>query len=59
MLMTSRKLLRDKLQVRHDGFQIVPPLLPTSLCGGHRADLGEKREPRETVYDDGTEANEQ
>ena len=29
------------------------------LCGGHRADLGEKRELRKMVYGNGTKANAQ
>jgi len=44
--------------LRQDEFQIVPPLLLTPSCGGHRADLGEKREPRETVYDSYRKVNE-
>jgi hypothetical protein len=39
--------------------QIVPPLLLTPSCGGHRADFGEKREPRETVHGNSTHANAQ
>jgi hypothetical protein len=34
---------------RQDGFQIAPSLLLTPSCGGHRADLREKQEPRESV----------
>jgi hypothetical protein len=41
--------------LRQDAFQIVPPLLLNPSCGGQRADLGEKREPRETVYSDCSE----
>ena len=40
----------DTVPLRQDEFQIVPPLLLTPSCGGQRADLGEKREPREMVY---------
>src|SRR3954471_14497083 len=49
----------NTVPLRQDEFQIVPPLLLTPSCGGQRADLGEKREPRETVYDNCTKANEQ
>src|SRR5690348_18149021 len=49
----------DIVPLRQDGFQIVPPLLLIPSCGGHRADLGEKREPREMVYDNCRKVNEQ
>ena len=49
----------DTVPLRQDGFQIVPPLLLIPSCGGQRADLGEKREPREMVYDDRRKAKEQ
>jgi hypothetical protein len=49
----------DMVPLRQDGFQIVPPLLLIPSCGGQRADLGEKREPRETVYDNCRKVNEQ
>jgi len=49
----------NTVPLRQDDVQIVPPLLLTPSCGGHRADLGEKREPRETVYDNRRKANEQ
>src|SRR3954447_12945903 len=49
----------NTVPLRQDGFQIVPPLLLIPSCGGHRADLGEKREPRETVYENCRKTNEQ
>src|SRR3954464_5618278 len=49
----------NTVPLRQDGFQIVPPLLLTPSCGGHRADLEEKREPRETVYDNCRKMNKQ
>jgi hypothetical protein len=49
----------NTVPLRQDDVQIVPPLLPTPSCGGHRADLGEKREPRETEYDNCRKVNEQ
>ena len=49
----------NTVPLRQDGFQIVPPLLLIPSCGGQRADLGEKREPRETVYDNCRKVNEQ
>src|SRR3954452_24416646 len=49
----------NTVPLRQDDVQIVPPLLLTPSCGGHRADLGEKRESREMVYDDRRKVNEQ
>src|SRR3954469_22166312 len=49
----------NTVPLRQDEFQIVPPLLLTPSCGGHRADLGEKREPRETVYGNCRKVNKQ
>src|SRR3954447_16455681 len=49
----------NTVPLRQDDVQIVPPLLLTPSCGGHRADLGEKREPRETVYDNCKKVNKQ
>src|SRR3954454_1555700 len=48
----------NAVPLRQDAFQIVPPLLLTPSCGGPSADLGEKREPRETVSDNWRKANE-
>jgi hypothetical protein len=49
----------NTVPLRQDEFQIVPPLLLIPSCGGLSADLGEKREPRETVYDNCRKVNEQ
>ena len=48
----------DTVSLRQDAFQIVLPLLLAPSCGGYRADLGEKREPCEMVYDHYRKANE-
>ncbi len=45
--------------LRQNNLNIVLPLLLTSSRDGYSADLGEKREPRGTVYGDRAEANEQ